>query len=553
MIILKPELAKAFLSAFWWLMLFNPQTLRGQPSSFDYTPTIFAGVLLGQVELDASPAATGSWVAAFDSEGNCAGASEIVSFDGVTYANLNIFGDDPSTNTIDEGLTEADVFMLLLYDPIEDQVLAYSENGQAVQLGNWTNNNGAPMPAYSDPSRVFSFTSGSSVLEVTDILTVSPACAGDTNGSVAITTEGIFPPLSFVWNTGAEGATLTEVGEGSYTCTVTDASGQVVTIGPVTLQEPPPLLVELADGLDTCNANMGQLAAIADGGTPPYSYSWSHGVEGASAQALAEGIYTVQVMDANSCNISANATVEPTPEPDIVWQKEAPLCFGGTEGSISAETDGGVPPFTWLWSTGSASNSIEELSAGNYSLTVTDGYGCSYVFQQELLQPDSLAVSFDVEPASSQGGGSVFTAVNGGTPPLLYEWDAPGWPTTADLLQVETGTYTLTVTDAADCILVDSVNVPLGVNISWAATELNTRFFPNPSTGENLFLGFETVIPAISTIEIYQVDGRFVGTFPIQRDGPYYKANVGIISSGAYKIFLPELKTGVPGIWFVSP
>lgn len=534
-------------------MPIRPQFLLAQPSGFDYTPTIFSGVLLGQIELDGSPAAAGSWIAAFDSAGNCAGASEVFLSGGITYANLNIFGDDSTTDMIDEGMTATDLFTLLLYDPVQDQVLAYSENGQLIQLGSWTNNNGAPMPAYSDPSRVFSFASEATVLEVSGVETSFPACAGDTNGSILVTAQGFFPPFSFVWNTGAEGSSLTGVGDGSYTCTVTDALGLNLTVGPITIQEPPALLLELAEGLDTCNAGMGQLTGMVEGGTPPYSYSWAHGVEGESAQGLSEGIYNLQVLDANNCSISANAIVQPSPEPDIVWQKESPLCYGEANGSINAEAQGGVPPFSWFWSTGEASSSVQGLSAGIYSLTVTDGYGCSYASQNELLQPDSLIVSFEIEPASANMGGNVFTVVSGGTPPFFFEWDAPDWPTTANLLQVETGNYTLTVTDAMECTSVATVEIPMEVGTFRAGSnDLKPLIFPNPSSGAFVFLEFGSTLPPLSRIEVYHTDGRFMGAFPMSRNGQRFKVDVVDLPAGTYQLYLPELKSGLPEIWIVK-
>lgn len=541
-----------FLATLCLCMLLNTQSLRAQPSGFVYTPTIFSGTLLGQVELDDSPAPVGTWIAAFDSAGNCAGASEVILFEGITYANLNIFGDDATTDTIDEGMTETDVFTLLLYDPAQEQVLVYSENGQTVQLDGWINNNGAPIPAYSDPSRVFSFSSESIALEVAYVETASPTCAGDANGSIAITAEGFFPPFSFVWNTGATGSTLTGIGDGSYTCTVTDALGQVFTFGPVSLQEPSPLLLEVADGLDTCNAGLGLLAAVVDGGTPPYNYFWTHGEEGELVQNLSEGIYTLQVTDANNCSISANATVQASPGPDIIWQKEGPFCFGGEDGSIEIETEGGVPPFSWLWSTGEDSGSIQDLPAGTYSLTVTDAYGCTFVSQEQLLQPDSLAVSFEVEPATGLSGGNVFTTVIGGTPPFFYEWGDPVWQTTANLLQIEMGTYTLTVTDAAECILVDSVQVPLEVSTTWDGWEEKARLFPNPSAGEFVFFELGGNPPPLGRIEIYNIDGRFIGVFPVSKHGERYQASILSIPAGVYQVFFPELKKSLPELWIVN-
>ncbi|NRA49066.1 MAG: SprB repeat-containing protein [Phaeodactylibacter sp.] len=413
------------------------QLLQSQPLAFDHTPTAQSGVLIGEVKLDGGIVPEGSWIAAFDSQGNCAGASEVVTFDGATYANLTIFGDDPATTMIDEGLTPNDYFILQLYDLESEQIFVYLENGELSSLFGWTNNNGAPMPGYNDPERVFEFQTSATIFQSVNETVMQPTCFGALDGKVELFVEGLFPPFSFGWNTGADGEALSNLDTGQFFCTITDNWGNNLMVGPFLINAPEPLIIEMNDGLDTCNSDKGLLTPLVYGGTPPFTYVWSTGATTPEIFNLPAGIYQVTVEDANGCDLTAVAGVEPVPEPGISFEINEAKCFGGNDGSISGAITGGITPFSWLWSNGETSNTIVDLIAGIYSVTIQDGLGC---VQQELVvvgQPDSISVTFQVTPSSTAEGGyyngNVFAEVTGGTPPYSYEWDDPNM----QLLQIK--------------------------------------------------------------------------------------------------------------------
>jgi hypothetical protein len=122
------------------------------PDGFEFTPTPMSGIFQGIATIDGVPATGDDWIAAFDEEGNCAGAQQLTVFEGQAYINLAIYGDDPLTPNVDEGMNDSEEFLLVVFDDSEGAYLIYPES-----FSGWFNNNGAPLPPWDDPTVVFNF------------------------------------------------------------------------------------------------------------------------------------------------------------------------------------------------------------------------------------------------------------------------------------------------------------------------------------------------------------------------------------------------------------
>jgi len=133
-----------------------PSTL---PSSFGFTPNPYSGTLVGVALIDSIPASSLDYIAAFDPYGNCAGFNQLIDIgDGNAYINLVIYGDDPTTLSIDEGLNIGEDFYLKLWDVSDNLIISYMDNyGFDIPLSGWINNNGAPMPGYNDYIQPYDF------------------------------------------------------------------------------------------------------------------------------------------------------------------------------------------------------------------------------------------------------------------------------------------------------------------------------------------------------------------------------------------------------------
>jgi PKD repeat protein len=164
---------------------------------FTFYPNPLSGVFFGQVTLDGVSVTEDDVIAAFDPEGNCAGAGIFTVYEG--YANIfnfSIFGDDPTTDDFDEGMGAGDeYFTLKLYDESTGNIINYPEN-----FSGWSNQNGAPMPGYDDPYVVYNFETGAAQPPVADFSGVPRS--GDVPLTVQFTdesTSGTDTITEWVW------------------------------------------------------------------------------------------------------------------------------------------------------------------------------------------------------------------------------------------------------------------------------------------------------------------------------------------------------------------
>jgi len=140
-------------------------TLKAQqPSLFNFTPTNSSATFYGQAQVDGLPASPNDWIAAFDGSGNCCGASQLVFNSGDAYINLVIYGDDATTPTIDEGMNGNEDFTLKLYIASSGNYISYPSNTNISYFNGWSNTNGAPLPAYNNPTDVYNFQNTTNVL-----------------------------------------------------------------------------------------------------------------------------------------------------------------------------------------------------------------------------------------------------------------------------------------------------------------------------------------------------------------------------------------------------
>ena len=115
-------------------------------------PTNISGVFQGQATFNGNPASGEDWIAAFDEGGNCAGANQIVISNSIVYINLVIYGDDPTSTDVDEGINGGEAFILKLWLSSLDTILEFPDPFYC-----WHNNNGAPMTGCGDVNTVYNF------------------------------------------------------------------------------------------------------------------------------------------------------------------------------------------------------------------------------------------------------------------------------------------------------------------------------------------------------------------------------------------------------------
>ncbi|HXA02290.1 MAG TPA: SprB repeat-containing protein, partial [Cytophagaceae bacterium] len=249
----------------------------------------------------------------------------------------------------------------------------------------------------------------------------------------------------------------------------------------------------------SCNGgNNGSINITASGGTMPYSYTWSNGAASQDISNLTAGTYAVTVRDMNGCTTAANATVT-QPSKLTVDAFSTSTCAGSNTGTATASVGGGTSPYRYLWTNMLASQSINNLSPGIYNVTITDARNCSANASVSVNQSSSLHLTVNTVNASCQGGsnGSVNLTATGGTAPYLYNWS--NGSKAQDINNLQTGSYTVTVTDSKNCsgtatALVsdpEKLTVTSGVNGNSASVSANggtapyTYIWSNGVSGAN--------------------------------------------------------------------
>jgi hypothetical protein len=284
-------------------------------------------------------------------------------------------------------------------------------------------------------------------------------CYGEATGSATVVASGGTPPYTYLWSDGQTTATATGLSAGTYTVTVTDDNDCEVECEVIITEPEEALACEIIDvehvlcfGEDT-----GEATVVASGGTPPYTYLWSDGQTTATATGLSAGTYTVTVTDANDCEVECEVIIT-EPEEALACEiidVEHVLCYGEATGEATVVASGGTPPYTYLWSDGQTTATASGLSAGTYTVTVTDDNDCEVECEVIITEPEeALACEIiDVEHVLCFGEatGEATVVASGGTPPYSYLWDDPMAQTTATATGLSAGTYTVTVTDDNDC------------------------------------------------------------------------------------------------------
>ncbi len=316
---------------------------------------------------------------------------------------------------------------------------------------------------------------------------INVLCFGGTTGSATATATLGASPYDYVWTSGAGTLqttnnsavpdVLNNLGAGTYTVTVTDNGGCVGTATVNITQPTSAPSVAITNTTNApCGSSTGSTTALASGGSSPYDYVWTG--PGGTLQTtnnstsqdvlnnLAAATYTVTITDNNGCTASATAVVSNTGGGTVNITNQTNVnCFGGNTGNATANTTGGASPYDYVW-TGvggtlqtannlTVPNTLNGLTAGTYTVTVTDNSGCVSSVIFTITQPTTaLSVSLVTSTPATCGNnnGSATVSASGGTvgTGYTYSW-APSGGNNASASGLGANTYTVTATDGNSC------------------------------------------------------------------------------------------------------
>ena len=288
---------------------------------------------------------------------------------------------------------------------------------------------------------------------------VNVDCYGNSSGSIDLTVSGGLAPFTYAWNTEETTEDITDLPKGTYTVIITDARGCSISDS-VTISEPDNALeatTEVFDVLCYGDGN-GSINLNVSGGTQPYIFNWSNGAITKDLTSLNGGEYTATITDANGCEIVKTITVF---EPDMQLATKIVisdvLCYGENNGEIDISTSGGTAPYTYSWGNGASTEDLFGLTAGIYTVTVTDANLCEITEVIEVLEPSkALSASANTTNLLCFGDsmGSIDLTVSGGTEPYSYSWDND--LNTEDIEGLSAGSYDVVITDFNGCSITET-------------------------------------------------------------------------------------------------
>jgi hypothetical protein len=359
---------------------------------------------------------------------------------------------------------------------------------------------------------------------------LAPTCPGETNGMATVNSSGCpcqFSTCTFLWDNGVTTKPNNALTSGWHSVTINHPSGCVVTDS-VFVPEALPIIVDTQIINNTCFAgNVGSINLIPSN-YPPTTYNWSNGDTTHLSDSLIADDYSVIISDARGCIDTLNFTIS---EPNqIVFNSQVINvdCNGNATGEIQIQAQGGNGGYTYWVDQDSGNTVNSNLTAGIYSVYVTDSTSCSS--QNQLLtitEPSALNLTLTSTPEIDGLDGTATVNVNGGTAPYTYEWNDGNNQPEAMAVYLNSGWYTVVVTDANGCQLTDSVFVDTNVGLTEGKSQY-ILIYPNP-TSEILFFNVTA-----DKVEILDLNGRMVKTITSSN-----KIDVRAISSGNYllKIF----------------
>ncbi|MFN8165335.1 MAG: SprB repeat-containing protein [Bacteroidia bacterium] len=298
-----------------------------------------------------------------------------------------------------------------------------------------------------------------------------PGCYGDSSGFISLHTSGSTPPYTYAWSEGSTTDSVFHLPTGNYYVIVHDANGcrdsvNYLLSNPDVLQAPGIVSDYQGYGVSCTGSANGSIDLHVSGGDGNYTYTWSSSQTTDSITGLTSGNYTVTIFDGNGCRKDTTFVI--TAPPSIGTSLLANTyaggvnvsCYGYADSKVFATVNGGVPPYTYLWSNGDVADSAVGLTAGTYTLTVTDSNGCVAVDSVTIVQPAPVTLAAVLSnyngfnlPCNGDSSACIQITMTGGSAPFTFIWDGSDTITSLTRCGLSADTFSVAIMDANACMI----------------------------------------------------------------------------------------------------
>lgn len=387
------------------------------------------------------------------------------------------------------------------------------------------------------------------IVSVTDIV-----CKGDSTGAIVATLSGGLPPFDLLWNNDATDITINSLPAGTYTLTATDFLGcQIVSPGVVVAEPFTGMHIQLITlEQDKCGDGGGSITVQALGGVAPHQFSWDNNQSGASISGLSAGQYQVTATDLNGCTeVSPLYDIEALSAPlQIASAIDDVLCHGENTGAITIAASGGTPAYNYFWTVPQTGPQISGLSAGQYTLTLTDAQGCFKIANYTVGEPPLMAATWSAD--SSAGGWTVTIDVTGGVGSYNIQWNAAAGNQTGPVASgLTSGYYGVTITDENDCQL--ALEIPVGT-VGSSQPDLITflQLAPNPASDATQLL-LELAQASSVEVRVFDATGQVIYLKKMEARQTVHRCRIDLeaLPAGLYPVEI-RLENGARKALFVA-
>ncbi|MDB9990246.1 gliding motility-associated C-terminal domain-containing protein, partial [Flavobacteriales bacterium] len=374
-------------------------------------------------------------------------------------------------------------------------------------------------------------------ITIDSIFQDSVRCYGLADGVAVVSniSGGTGSGYNFTWtdalgnNLFQDSSSAINLSAGFYNIRITDSDACYLDTNVIVLE--PNLLVldtSTQDSVSCSGTNDGSAYVAVSGGNGVYDYLWSNGQNSDTASNIIAGLYNVTIADQMLCSLDTSVMVlEPAPLIVDTISQDSVLCNSSSGGSAYVGVIGGNGIYDYSWSNGQTSDTVSNITAGIYQVTITDQLLCSLDTSVTVLEPDTFVVDTlnVISPYCSSSTDAIINlVVTGGNSPYGFSWSDNSGTFTSNNQNINNllpGTYYVLVTDNNGCIANDTVTLTPGLEIFANAgpedtlvcfedslTLLGTTFGAiNPSVSWNLL---RNVLSTDSTISYYFDDSATV-------------------------------------------